>query len=356
MKKKNLLAVVITALMATGCGGGGSDEQSGGLTPPSPPGPPPTPTNEPLDSQYYGIWELSGDAQILVSETSVITLARDPDNSCWEAGMFKVTSSTNSSIVSEDLVTGEQTETNFALDGQTLLATEDGVTLQFAPAQSINPTPACGSATASISNITLDLAYLPDSVTVNRDAQDSGRVEYDYGITFDVNQTQETDAGDIYIQLRHFKGAGSFDANQQVNLADLGASLWYSAYENSTDRLLTRTTSNDSFAVAVAQTGNQLNFAIDASNNALFSLISPDTPVNVVAFLSYPQPEPEVIEGEQDGPWNWSSDRHIDAAPGEDMFMIPANQANFSFTDANADWIEGEAQWVDLQSISFVFN
>lgn len=340
MKK---LSLVSLALILAGCGGSESGDGVGGVS------------QAPLDSLYYGMWGISNLATVMISRGAVTSYIYDADNGCFEVGYFKVTQSTANSVTTEDVYTGEVDTTKFAMNGSLLRLSDGSDTLELEKTDWLNPVPGCDNVDGITSiQATMDLAYLPEVVTINRSAQQTGYVEYAYDLTFDMNKNNVEDNGDIALRLMHFKRAGEA-LDQAVLLSDLNAQLWYFTPKQGEDKFLTSTSSDAGYKVQVKQNGNQLSFLINTDQHAGLMYINEDTPVLVKATLHYPAPETNVIGGMVDGPWNWSSIWHEDMLP-ESGFMVPANQPGFELLDAVNDQTRGESKWVDITSVTLSYN
>lgn len=346
---KRTLSALLIPLFLTACGGSGGSSDSGG-NPVTNPGS----STAPLSSSYYGTWSLSGLAYLMLSETSVTTIAYDPELNCWETSYFQITSSTSSSVVSEDILTGETSETSFSLNGSNLVATQGNDQLTFTPARLLDnqPVPGCVNGTNTQFDLSMELKYLPEQVTINRDAIDTGYVEYSYSVEVDMNENGEADAGDIIIMLRHFKGSGDYPDNHQLSLEDIGAQIWFYFNENGSDQMLISSYSTDPFAIPVQRTDNTLSFELNLSQNALLSNLTMNKPMRAAAYINYPEPETEVDNSMADGSWNWTDSMHQDFVPGDSAYFIPNNQAGQTVLDAENDLERGQSQWVDLLSVS----
>lgn len=339
------LATLIVACLA-GCGGsdGDSDTDSntGGVT------------AAPLNADYYGIWQLNGDAYVGISEHSITTYVNDPARGCIEASLFKIVSSTANSALAEDVISGERSESDFKLNGSALQISQDGETLEFSAANLSDLSQGCDHASnISHMELSIDLTYLPPYIGINREAQQSGRVEYQYGVHFDINQNNQVDAGDVAIQLLQFKNTQS--AAIDTTLADLEGNIWAFIPRQQATGYVTQTSSSGVPMVQVNQAGNTLSFAIDMSQHALLAHIDDNTPFFVYSYIDYPQPETTVIADWQDGPWNWSSQFHEDRYPDVGFTQLNLH-ANGNMLDAANDMLRGEAKWVDIQAVTISFN
>lgn len=348
MNKHISVSLILSALLA-GCGGSsGGDE-------PNSPSVPVTP-NTPLDSQFYGVWEIDSLAYVAISKDTITTVAFDEERGCYESGLFIVNSSTETSLTSTDIQTGERTTSHFEMDGNVLIVEEDGLELPFVKAQAFKPYPGCESFYGVTDvEIDLELSYLPPSVKINRGAQDIGRVEYDYGINFDINRNSVIDAGDIAIRVRHFKGSRNYPSDHDISIVELGSNIWTYLPKHQSDSIISTTIDEINTAVQLTQTDNVLMFKFDITQHALLAHINEDTPVQIVTGLSYPEPEVEIIDNWQDGPWNWSSARHRDQLPEEGFFQ-PNFYPDMTIDDATMDLLEGESLWVDIKSARFTFT
>ena len=336
------LSIVSMALVLAGCGGSESGD-GGGIS------------QAPLDSRYYGMWGISNLATVMISRGAVTSYIYDADNGCFEVGYFKITQSTANSVTTEDVYTGEVDTTKFAMNGSLLRLSDGSDTLELEKTEWLNPVPGCDNVDGIASiKATMELAYLPEVVTINRTAQQSGYVEYGYELNFDMNKNNVVDAGDIALRLMHYKRAGE-EQDQTVLLRDLDAQLWYYSPKQGEDKFLSGTNSDTGYKVQVQQSGNQLSFQMNTNQHAGLMYINEDTPVSVKTTLHYPAPETNVIEGMADGPWNWSSIWHEDMLP-ESGFIVPSNQPGLEVLDAVNDQTRGESKWVDIISVRFNFN
>ncbi|MGV2871807.1 hypothetical protein [Colwellia sp. E150_009] len=352
MIKHFSLSIIFSAVLV-GCGGSSSssndvDEQGTSNIPVT--------TSAPLDSMFYGVWSIDTLAYAAISKDTITLFAFDENRGCYESGLFKVDSSTETSLTSTDIQTGEQSTSNFEMSGDQLIVEEDGLALSFTEAGYFNPSPGCESF-YGVTNIEIDLelSYLPPYVMINRDAQSTGRVEYDYGINFDINNNDMIDSGDISIRVRHFKGSGDYPNNHHISVAELGGNIWTHLPKQQSDIIISRSSSDDNNIVQVTQTDNILTFNFDITQHPLLAHINEDTPVQINTSLSYPEPESDVIDSWQDGPWNWSSEKHKDYLP-EEGFLQPNFYTEMLIDDATIDLTEGESMWVDIKSVQFKFT
>jgi len=343
--KKFSFSVMFCAVLA-GCGGS-SDVAEQGTEKVS---------SATLDSKFYGVWSIDTLAYVAISKDTITTFAFDDERGCYESGLFKGDSSTQTSLTSTDIQTGEQSTSNFDLNGDQLIVEEDGMTLSFMEAGYFNPYPGCESF-YGVTNVEIEveLSYLPSYATVNRDAQSNGYIEYDYGINFDINKNDVMDSGDVSIRVRHFKGAGDYPNNHEISIAELGSNIWTHIPKYQSDTIVTMTTDEHNNIVQLTQADNILTFNFDITQNPLLAHINEDTPVQISTYLSYPEPEPDVIDNWQDGPWNWSSDKHRDYLPDEG-FLQPNFFSEMVIDDAVIDLTEGESMWVDIKSVQFKFT
>ncbi|WP_240222747.1 hypothetical protein [Rheinheimera hassiensis] len=345
IRKLTLPALFISSLGLTACGGG-SDSNAGDTGAEAIPAP--------LNASYYGLWQLSGDAYVGISEHSITTYVNDPTSGCTEASLFKIVSSTANSAAAQDIKTGEMSNSTFKLNGANLQISQDGETLEFVAGNLIDITNGCGNDSGiDQMELTIDLTYLPPYVGINRDAQPTGRVEYQYGVHFDINQNDQVDAGDVAIQILHFKDTQSSSAD--TALAELGANISAFIPRQQAAGYLTQTSSRGVPMVQVSQTENRLKFTVDMSQHPLLAYIDDNTPLFIYTYIDYPQPETTVIADWQDGPWNWSSQFHEDRYPDVNFTRLNLH-ANGNMLDATNDLKRGEAKWVDIQAVHLSFN
>jgi hypothetical protein len=349
LKTTNLFfkPILITAsFVLTACGGGSSGSDPAPIEIP-------IEQQQPLSTKYTGTWEINTDAIIMVSQSSITTFALDPLQGCYEVGFFNIISSTENSISSIDIETGDVATTSFALEEEVLKVTELVETLEFVRSQEQLIPQACPNKNALNSvEVTMTLDYLPPVFMLNRDAQTTGRPEYLFQVHFDLNQNSVEDNGDVYMQLFHFKGSGNYEDNQQVGIEDIGADLW-SLFPGANSDRFGSVSSSQYGPINLQRNENSLVFKFNTTQLAQLSHLSAQTPVKISTAIFYPQPESDVIEGWQDGPWNWSSETHQDTYP-DSGFISPDQNANH--LDGRADLSEGESQWVDIREVSFDFR
>jgi hypothetical protein len=334
-----------TFSIVSGCGGSSSGTSN--------PIDLPVAQQQPLSANYYGTWQIDNENVVMVSETSLVTFSFNPNLGCYESGMFVIDASTENTVTSRDIETGELTTSNFSLSGSVLTVEEGSDTLQFEQSSESFFTPACESKhNVSELSISLTMDYLPPTFLVNRDAQSTGSPEYSYRVHFDLNSNSVEDGGDLYVQLFHFKGSSLFSANEQVDIEQIGGKVWVLAPLNGREGVSSIAHSLYS-PVALTLNENQLTFDIETTGIAQLAHLSPSTPVKIETYISYPQPETEVINGWVDGPWNWTSENHRDNYPDEG-WIAPNQSADH--LDGRADFDEGESSWVDIIEVSFDFK
>ncbi len=339
------LLLVLTSLSLSGCGSGtdtgtGSGSGQG--------------QNVPFRAEYHGSWGVKDLAVAMVSSSSITTYVYDESRSCYEADFFNVTASTEKSLTAKDVATGEVATSTFELINGGIRIREGNETLDLPPVENFLPSPGCPSV-HGFQTITaeINLEFLPPYITINRSAQSSGYVEYSYEINFDMNKNSRQDAGDVSLMLRHFKGSGV--ADQQLPLGEVRASIWNYVQENGTTRLLANSSSETSSTLELEQQGSTLRFIASVPQYASFMHIAADIPVSVRAYMNYPSPETQTIDGFSDGPWKWSSAEHQDIFPEQGM-AIPNTYPQQLMTDATGDLTKGQSKWVDIKSVKLSFN
>lgn len=336
----------ISIVVLSGCGGSSSSGTPDPIDIP-------VELQQPLSPNYFGTWEIDSNNVIMLSETSIATFSFNPNLGCYESGLFVIDASTENAATSRDIETGEVTTSEFSVTNDVLTVVEGRDTLQFERSDSSFFTPACESKhNVSGLSFSLKMDYLPPTILVNRDAQPTGRPEYSYQMHFDLNMNSVEDAGDVLVQLFHFKGSGEFSSNQNIELEQLGAKVWVITPLNGRVGFGSAADSLDN-QVMLVRNENTLTFNFDTTGYAQLAHLSANTPIKVETKISYPQPESAMIDDWMDGPWNWSSDNHKDLYPTEGW--IAPNQSS-DHLDARADFIEGESAWVDIIEVTFSFN
>lgn len=311
--------------------------------------------NAPLDNQYYGLWSLDSDAHVVISQESITLYSYDVSRGCFDSSIHIVNNSTADSLTATDSQTGETSTSYFDLEGEQLIVSEDGTSLTFEQNSYFVSFPGCEShyGVKEI-EIEVELAFLPPELTINRDAQSKGAIEYDYNINFDLNKNDTIDSGDISIGIRHFKWPGTYSNNEQVTLTELGGNIWSHFAKQYSDNIISTSNGSSYNVVQVNQVDNVVSFKFAVTQNPLLAHINEDTPVKISAYLNYPEPETDVIDSYQDGPWNWSSAKHKDNLPDEG-FITPSYYPNLLIDDGIFDLLEGESMWVDIKSVQFNF-
>jgi len=345
MKLKHALTLLGSVWLLGACGGGSGDDAGGGGTGGGVTGP--------LSANYYGMWQLDGDTYVGISERSISTYVRDPSLGCFVVDLFKTVSSTVNSVVSEDISTGERSTSLFSLNGSNLRVTEGNVTLEFFSGDLPDISNGCANSTnARRLNFSIELEYLPPVVVINRNAQLTGRVEYSYGVHFDINQNNIVDAGDVAIQVQHFKSNSGFQ--EETPLENLGSNIWSFVPRQQAQGYGSTANSTSAAMVQLNQENNKLLFSIDMTKHSLLRFINADTPLFIYSYINYPQPETAVISGWADGPWNWSSETHEDRHPDSGFTKLSLHP-NMQMLDAANDLSRGEAKWVDIKTIDVDF-
>lgn len=348
---KTLISLTSISILS-GCGGSSSGADDPIEQPIEQPVEQPV-EQQPLSANYFGTWEVDSDNVIMLSETSIATFSFNPSLGCYESGLFVVDASTENTVTSRDIETGEVTTSNFSLSGNVLTVEEGSDTLQFVQSEMSFFSPACESKhNVSELSFSLTMDYLPPTFLVNRDAQSTGSPEYSYQVHFDLNMNSVEDAGDVFVQLFHFKSSGRYSPNEQIELEQMGGKMWVIAPLNGRQGISSAADSADN-QVTLVRSENTLVFDFETTGYAQLAHLAPNTPVKIETSISYPQPETEVIDGWVDGPWNWSSESHKDQYP-DDGWIAP-NQSS-DHLDARADFVEGESSWVDIIEVTFSFN
>jgi len=116
--------------------------------------------------------------------------------------------------------------------------------------------------------VSITVSNLPTEVTINKADTPDGRVEYNWAVTFDMDNNGAFSTGDIVLQILHFKRPGS--AETTVNVDSLPADLW----------LLTSSTQTQSqFPIDMSISGNTITMSIERSALAALQTIDESTMV-----------------------------------------------------------------------------
>ncbi len=182
--------------------------------------------------------------------------------------------------------------------------------------------PNIGADTDTVS-VTISLDKLASTVTYNKAATPDGRLEFNWGVTFDINGDGAINQGDIELRLMHFKAPGSIETTGPIS--DFQADLW----------LFTSDTRADSVAVASTEiSGNSITISIAKSEHSTLTSISDAT---LVYFSTTNINDVSGIQEE-------------DYYPGfSTLVNIPANK---QFTDIQGDVSQPE---IDMVSMSLAF-
>ncbi|MEJ2406522.1 MAG: hypothetical protein P8171_19950 [Candidatus Thiodiazotropha sp.] len=176
------------------------------------------------------------------------------------------------------------------------------------------------NAQEDILSVTFTLNSLPDELDYNKSDTLDGHIEYQWGVTFDISGDGAIDAGDVVLQILHFKYP---DMEPQTGpITDLPADLW----------VYTSNTEISSEAEASMQvSGNTITISIDKSAYPALKQITGDTLVYFETFAHDPT----------DG------SSQYDYYPSYATFMsMPADK---HFTDAEND---ASPSYIDLLSMS----
>ncbi|MCG7530781.1 hypothetical protein MHM98_05345 [Psychrobium sp. MM17-31] len=349
---KQLSFPLLFSAFLIGCGGSGSNSNSSSEPTPTPP----PVQSVPLDTAFHGGWKIGDVVYTTISKGAINLYTYEADRSCYSSDVFTIDKSTKTSASLINVHTNEKSELKFAVDFDKLVIEEDGVALTFEEERFLNPVPGCENS-QQIKSIEVDveLAYLPPKITLNRDAHSTGRVEYDYEIIFDINENGTHDIGDLAIRASHYKGEGHYPSNYQVSITRLGGDIWMRLPNHQAGTEFSTTGSEAHNYVNVTQNENTLTFKFDVTQNALLAHVNESTPIQVSGYMSYLEPESTVIDGWQDGPWNWSSEKHFDSLFEQDVFMPINSSGSLLLNDAESDWVYGESLWVDLKAVQFRF-
>lgn len=308
----------------------------------------------PLDEAFNRIWRLGSEEFILVSTDKVMWMSPDSMQDCFRIETFEVESSSDSSLtlnserinrqvdfqsLSENQVDIESQGTHYSA-----VATAEDF-LEFRPSQEL-----CNANTSATTiRSEINLVEVPVMVKVDRDASAMTTTELDWVVTFDINDSEKIDAGDISIRLSNTKSAAKTESI--VPITNLQA------------RLVIFTSAEMGYSIPneidVSASSSELSLLVNTVAHPLLSLITENTGVFARATTFYKDPEAdELWSGAADGPWNWVSAFHKDSLPdredtsadsestGDRENFAPIYQIN-SMRDAVNDYI-GEADWVDI--------
>lgn len=114
--------------------------------------------------------------------------------------------------------------------------------------------------------VTIELDSIPSSITYNKTTTLDWHAEYSWGATFDINGDGAINAGDVVLQILHFKSAGSVE--QTGTIDDFSAKLW----------IYTSDTSTTSIAnISKQVSGNTITLTADKSLHSSLSSITAST-------------------------------------------------------------------------------
>ncbi|MDO6684943.1 MULTISPECIES: hypothetical protein [unclassified Agarivorans] len=335
---KGILIPALISVLA-GCGGGDSSDSSNTGNGSN--------DNPVLADEYLGAWESSDNSVIVSIGKSAISAYVDT-----EAGCFGATTSAYSAVTENSFTTvyeGTSTTSSFSIgDSGQLNVKEGSLELSFNKLSHLPSVDGCDSGNITLS---LELAELPTSFKVNRNAQMMNRTEIIYTFLFDLDKTGTRSSGDFSFSARYNKNS---ETEKFISINDLTTTIGVPQYmpgpppeENLGLYDLVHTSQTGS----VSTDSNIVSFTIARNVNPLLSLVNLDTPVKVTSYLSYPKPETESVwSGTVDGPWNWTDDLHADLFPNESVKYQPIDWLNTQ-TDAEGDQ-SGQSQWIDIKSVS----
>lgn len=352
------LFTCLTAVLCA-CGGGSGSNNSDSSTSATSPTSSATTLNDktestPLDKAFNRIWHLGNEEFILVSTDKVMWMSPDSIQDCYRLETFDVESSSDSSLTlnSESInpqvdfqsLSENQADIEFQGAQYSAVATAEDF-LEFEPSQEL-----CNANTSATKiRSEINLVEVPEMVKVDRNASAMTTTELDWVVTFDINDSEKIDAGDISIRLSNTKSAAKTESI--VPITDLQA------------RLMIFTSADMGYSILneidVSASSSELSLSVNTATHPLLSLITENTGVFARATTFYKNPEvDELWSGAADGPWNWVSSFHKDSLPdredsdgdsqniedGENF--APIYQIN-AMPDAVNDYI-GEADWVDI--------
>ena len=119
-------------------------------------------------------------------------------------------------------------------------------------------------------SVTMTMAALPDSITYNKSTTLDRGIEYEWGVTFDVDGNDQFNIGDAVLRLVHFKN--NEEPEITAGLDTLAANLWVYTAD---DQLISDGTAD------VTISGNSITLKIDRAADASLDSIDSDTPVSV---------------------------------------------------------------------------
>lgn len=161
----------------------------------------------------------------------------------------------------------------------------------------------------------ITVSNLPTQVTINKTDSPDGRVEYIWGVTFDINNDGIVNMGDIVLRILHFKSPGSTEAT--VNVDSLPADLWL---------YTTDTETQSQFPVDMYISGNTINFSIERT--AMAALETIDISTQVYFRTSYY----DSVSGLNVEDYHPASRTYV-AIPADGMFSDPAADVGFDLVD-----------------------
>ena len=133
---------------------------------------------------------------------------------------------------------------------------------------------ACGeeSGNNSIRNtlsVSITLDSLPQTITYNKESTPDGRVEYEWGVIFDINSDGAINEGDIILKVLHFKESDGIETVGEI--ADLGADLWLYTSDTTTETVT---------SAGLTVEGNTITISIDSSSHSSLESITSSTLVS----------------------------------------------------------------------------
>lgn len=193
---------------------------------------------------------------------------------------------------------------------------------------------------------------------------------YQWQVFFDLNHSGEYDAGDVNFLLSYNSNNDSPATGNFIE-TDSGTPLFYVVYQDGTEAVefITFATAEDPNPVitvvgkstdtgSVNLNGNTLTLSFDSTTNPMIGYITESTPIKVITLLRHDADDTatfgDLNPAEDDGPWRWTSYEHRDEYPdindADTSTSFAISGSGTVHTD-NSDDQDGEASWVDIESV-----
>lgn len=313
-------------------------------------------------TSIIGLWEGEGDNNdILLSIGSKTISIYTPNGSCYDFSLYNIYASTDNHFTVEDPLTDELSVIT-ALGDTTI--TYEGLNYTSSDIATLGAAPLCESTSAKSISVDIDLAHLETELKLESTA--SPISNYRWQIFFDTNRSGKYDSGDMNFLLSYSSDEDSPSGSDFVDItaSDAKKPQLFHVYQSDSSEvnfLTSESTASPGDSLSIGKSddlgtlsvsGNTLTFTFTSSINPMIDYITSDTPIKVITLLIHDADDSATygsLTTDDDGPWSWTSEQHIDYYPTDGFADSTSGVAH---TDPADDQEEGEATWIDITSVT----